>query len=156
MTQDGDILSPRAADLAEELRAHLGSVFHIAVRVRIVAEGKGYRIFQLREPKNRDLANVRQADQLPPTEKVAEVLVPILEDLIAQKLIGLMRRQGQPKSYTDGRDIKVLLLAFPELKREVGAVADRLHANAADAATMEAWQELANLDLPAPDDDAGY
>src|SRR5437660_6655663 len=58
MTQDVDILSTRAAELAEELRAHLNKTFHIAVRVRVVAEGKGFRIFQLREPKNRHLVDV--------------------------------------------------------------------------------------------------
>src|SRR5437762_4039269 len=58
MTQDIDILSPRAAELAEELRSHLGRTFGIAVRVRVVAEGKGFRVFQLREPKNRHLADV--------------------------------------------------------------------------------------------------
>jgi hypothetical protein len=156
MTQDVDILSPRAAELAEELRAHLGKVFHIAVGVRIVAEGKGYRIFQLREPKNRHLADIRQVDQLPPTRIVSDVRVPTPEELIAQKVIALVRRQGQPKSDTDRRDIKVLLFAYPDLKREAGAVADRLRADKADAATMAAWQELANLNLPAPDEDAGY
>src|SRR3954465_15382523 len=57
MTQDVDIMSPRAAELAEELRTHLATTFHIAVRVRAVAEGKGFRVFQLREPKNRHLAD---------------------------------------------------------------------------------------------------
>jgi hypothetical protein len=156
MTQDVDILSPRAADLAEELRLHLGKIFHIAVRTRVVADGKGFRIFQLREPKNRHLADIRQVDQLPPTRIVSDVLVPTPEDLIAQKVIALVQRQGQPKSDTDRRDIKVLLLAYPDLKKEVGPVADRLLANAANAATITAWRDLANLDLPAPDDDAGY
>ena len=68
MTQDVDIMSPRAAELAEELRSHLANTFHIAVRVRTVAEGKGFRVFQLREPKNRHLADVRQVVQLPPTQ----------------------------------------------------------------------------------------
>ena len=39
MTQDVDILSPRAAELAEELRAHLSQRFQIAVRIRTVADG---------------------------------------------------------------------------------------------------------------------
>src|SRR5277367_5694733 len=68
MTQDVDILSPRAAELAEELRSHLGNLFHIAVRVRVVAGRSGFRIFQLREPKNRHLADVRQADGEIPTQ----------------------------------------------------------------------------------------
>src|SRR5688500_10312432 len=59
MTQHVDILSVRAAALAEELRAHLADTFKIAVRVREVAAGRGFRIYQLRQPKNRHLADVR-------------------------------------------------------------------------------------------------
>src|SRR5437764_3055077 len=45
MTQDVDILSTRAAELAEELREYLGTQFHIAVRTREIGEGRGYRLF---------------------------------------------------------------------------------------------------------------
>src|SRR5687768_4277942 len=62
MTQDVDILSTRAKALAEELRTHLVDTFKIAARVREVASGQGFRIYQLREPKNRHLAGVRQID----------------------------------------------------------------------------------------------
>ena len=41
MTQDVDLLSIRAKDLAEELRVFLSERFHIAVRIREVAEGCG-------------------------------------------------------------------------------------------------------------------
>src|SRR4051794_18816880 len=126
MTQDVDILSTRAADLAEELRRHLGARFTIAVRVRVVAGGMGFRVFQLRQPKNRHLADVRQVDALPPTQLVAEVRVPTPEELLAQKVISYTRRQLQPKGDTDRRDIKVLLLAYPRLKSDNGPVADRL------------------------------
>jgi hypothetical protein len=44
MTQDVDIASPRAAELAEELCAYLKERFHIAVQVRMVREGIEYRI----------------------------------------------------------------------------------------------------------------
>ena len=47
MSQDIDLLSTRAAELAEELRVHLGGRFHIAVRVREVAGGRGYRLYQI-------------------------------------------------------------------------------------------------------------
>jgi len=59
MTQDVDVLSPRAAALAEELRAHLRKRFHVAVRVRELAAGRGYRLFQVQKPKNRHLVDVR-------------------------------------------------------------------------------------------------
>src|SRR5271166_30539 len=50
MTQDVDILSPRAEELAEELRAYLGNRFQIAVRVRSIRQGIGFRVYQLRKP----------------------------------------------------------------------------------------------------------
>src|SRR2546427_5172316 len=53
MTQDVDIASTRAPELAEELRKFLNQRFHIAVRVRKVREGLGYRIYQVRKPENR-------------------------------------------------------------------------------------------------------
>jgi hypothetical protein len=140
MTQDVDILSTRAAELAEELRSHLAEMFHIAVRV--VAEGQRFRVFQLRQPKNRHFADIRQVDVLPPTQLVAEVRVPMPEELIAQKLFSLSSRQGQPKADTDRRDLKVLLLAFPHLKSETGPVLDRLNAAHADDRALAEWREL--------------
>src|SRR6266542_3681162 len=44
MTQDVDIVSPRAADLADELRSFLRERFRIRVRVREVQDGAEYRI----------------------------------------------------------------------------------------------------------------
>src|SRR5438874_13622108 len=49
MTQDIDLMSTRAAELAEELRGHLSARFNIAVRVRVIAKGKGYRLFQVQK-----------------------------------------------------------------------------------------------------------
>ena len=48
MTEDVDILSIRAPELAEELRDYLNKRFHIAVRVRKVRQGLGYRLYQVR------------------------------------------------------------------------------------------------------------
>jgi len=155
MTQDVDILSTRAADLAEELRSHLASTFRIAARVRVVAGGKGFRIFQLREPKNRHLADVRQIDQLPPTRLIADVLVPTPEELIAQKVIAFVHRRGQPKAGTDWRDVLVMLQAHPALQQSPTIVRACLQAAGADAATLTAWDELVALDLT-EDEDAGY
>src|SRR2546428_5822235 len=53
MTQDVDVISARAADLAEEIRAHLATRFTIATRVRNVRDGVGYRVYQVHKPKNR-------------------------------------------------------------------------------------------------------
>src|SRR5438093_2660021 len=45
MTQEIDLLSSRAEELAQELRDYLRDRFRIAVRVRQVGEGRGYRLF---------------------------------------------------------------------------------------------------------------
>jgi hypothetical protein len=153
MTQDVDILSTRAAEFAEELRLHLAEAFHIAVRVRVVAEGQGFRIYQLRQPKNRHFADVRQIGELPPTQLIAEVRVPLPEELIAQKLISLSGRQGQPKADTDRRDLKVLLLAFPNLKSETGPVLDRLSASGASQLALAEWRDLVAAQIRPEEDD---
>jgi len=142
MTQDVDILSTRATELADELRAHLSKTFTIAVRIRIVAEGKGFRVFQLRNPKNRHLADIRQAGELPPTQLVAEIRVPTPEVLIAQKIISAARRSTQPKGDTDRRDLNMLLLTYPHLKVEKGPVWDRLQLEQADPQVLEEWRKV--------------
>ena len=71
MTQDVDILSPRAKELAEELQAYLKKRLHIAVRVREIVKGRGYRLFQVQKPKNRHLVDVRGVLSLPPTRRVS-------------------------------------------------------------------------------------
>jgi len=84
MTQDVDILSTRAAELAEELRLVLNERFGIAVRIGNVAQGAGYRIYQVRKPKNRHLADVRSVEQLPPCNRFDEVLVLAPAELAAK------------------------------------------------------------------------
>ncbi|HSZ57233.1 MAG TPA: nucleotidyl transferase AbiEii/AbiGii toxin family protein [Tepidisphaeraceae bacterium] len=153
MTQDVDILSTRATELAQELRTHLADTFGIAVRIRDVASGRGFRIFQLRQPKNRHLVDLRQVDELPPTRIVAEIRVPVPEELIAQKVISASRRGAQPKGDTDRRDLKVLLLACPQLKTEAGPVLDRLKANHADQRALGEWKNLVATDIDASDSD---
>jgi hypothetical protein len=142
MTQDVDILSTRAREFAEELRAHLAAKFTIAARVREMVGGKGFRVYQLRQPKNRHLADVRLTSTFPPTRLVAEIRVPTPEELIAQKLISHVSRAAQPKGDTDRRDLKVLLLAHPELKTDAGPVADRLAAAGAGADVLSEWSQL--------------
>ena len=154
MTQDVGIMSTRARELAEELRAHLSKEFNIAARVREVAKGQGFRIYQLREPKNRHLADVRQVEGFPPFRTISEVRVPTPEDLIAQKVVSHIGRRGQPKSDMDLRDLKVLLLAHPELKNRTGAVLDRLRAAGAGAQVIDEWYRLAQMEIkPASDAD---
>jgi hypothetical protein len=153
MSQDVDILSTRAAEFAEELRTHLAKTFHFAVRVRSVAREKGFRIDQVRQPKNRHLAEVRQIAELPPTQLISEVRVPIPEELIAQKLLSLSNRRGQPKADTDRRDLKMLLLAFPDLKSQAGPVLERLTAAEADEGALAEWTEIVATKIEAEDEE---
>src|SRR5437870_2236170 len=75
MTQDVDLASTRAEELAEEVRTYLNKRFHIAVRVGAVREGVGYRIYQVRKPENRHLVDLRPVEELPPAQRVKKVLV---------------------------------------------------------------------------------
>src|SRR5947207_3499789 len=136
MTQDVDIASTRAEELAEELRVYLNKRFHIAVRVRTIREGIGYRIYQVRKPENRHLVDVRPVDALPPAQRIEDVLVVTPPELIAGKVAAYLRRRGKPKAGTDWRDLAMLLLAFPNLKTEEGPVAGALRAAGSSADIM--------------------
>jgi hypothetical protein len=153
MTQDIDLMSTRAMGLAEELREYLSERFHIAVRVRTVREGKGYRLFQMQRASNRHLVDVRPVDSLPQSQTVEGVLVLAPTQLIAQKVISFHSRQGQPKGFSDMRDLAVLFLTFPEMKTESGVVSDALKALGATAEEMNTWCELVAQELIAPNDD---
>jgi hypothetical protein len=151
-TQDVDILSTRADELAEELRAHLSDTFHIAVRVRKIGK-KGIRVYQVRKEGNRHLVDIRPVSKFPQTEVFEQVKVISPAELIASKVISFESRYGKSKSWTDRRDLTVLLLRFPELKVEGGDVSRLLGSNQASAATMRIWKELVEQDLEPEDDD---
>ena len=153
MTQDLDLLSNRAAELAQELRDYLSSRFHIAVRVREVGKGRGYRLFQLKKSANRHLVDVQAVESLPLTRRIAEVLVIAPEELIARKVIAYHQRRGQPKSGTDWRDLAVLLLRFPDLKRHSGPVAERLKTAGGDPKILAIWKEFVDQEIKPEDGD---
>ena len=153
MSQDIDLLSPRAAELAEELRTHLSDRFHVAVRVREVADGRGYRLYQIQKSGNRHLVDIRLVPTLPPSQRISQVLVASPEELIALKVIAYHQRRGQPKSGTDWRDVTMLLLAFPELKQNDGLVTERLKAKNAGNEAMNLWRELVDLEIQSTEDD---
>ena len=93
-------------------------------------------------------------ERIPAAERIASILVLNPPDLIASKVVAYHARHGQPKSGTDWRDLAVLLLTFPELKRETGPVADRLGASRVRPDVMAAWRELVTQDLHhAPEDE---
>ncbi|MBI2877363.1 MAG: nucleotidyl transferase AbiEii/AbiGii toxin family protein [Candidatus Tectomicrobia bacterium] len=142
MTQDIDLLSPRAKDLVQELQGYLRQRFHIAVRMRQVSQERGYRLFQVRKSGNRHLVDVRPVEKLPLAQRIGDVLVMAPAELIAYKVIAYHQRRGQPKSGTDWRDLALLLLRFPDLKRDLGPVVDCLRAAGADPAVLTVWQEF--------------
>jgi len=154
MTQDVDLLSPRAEEFAKELQYHLKQKFHIAVRMREIGAGKGYRLYQVQKSGNRHLVDVRPVATLPPSKRIAKVLVVTPEELIARKVIAYHQRRGKPKSGTDWRDLAMLLLTFPELKRDSGPVVERLQAARVDQAVLEVWKEFVAQEInPTEDDD---
>jgi Nucleotidyl transferase AbiEii toxin, Type IV TA system len=155
MTQDVDLLSTRAAELAEHLRAHLAERLRIAVRVREVIPGQGFRVYQVRKPSNRHLVDVRQTDALPSSQPFEGVRVIAPPELVAMKVISLVHRAGRPKAGTDLVDVQRLLLAFPDLKAEEGPVTDRLRQMSASENVISRWREIARAPIE-PDEDEGY
>jgi hypothetical protein len=162
MTQDINLLSSRAA-FAEELREHLGQQFRIAVRVRAVGDGRGgclaqrgRCLFQVQKSGDRRLVDIRLIERLPPAQWIQELLVIAPADLIAMKVIAYHQRRGRPKSGTHWRDIAMLLLTFPEFKRDPGPVRDRLLAAGVDPLVMAAWEEFVAQELRPADEEDEY
>lgn len=154
MTQDVEIASTRARELAEELRAFLNQRYHIAVRVREAKEGIGFKVYQVRKPKNRHLVDVRVVDELPPFRRVRKVLVVTPPELIANKVKAFTERRATPKAGTDWRDLAMLLLTFPELKQEEGPVAERLRAAEVPVPVFDTWKEIVAQEIvPEGEDD---
>ena len=156
MTQDVDILSTRAEELAGELRTYLHERFHLAVRVRAVAQGIGYRLYQLRKPKNRHLADVRSVEELPACNRLRKVLILTPPELIGQKLLSMIGRSKTPKGLIDAADLRRLLLKFPELKAGEGAVAQALRKVDAPPEALAAWRALVAEEILPEDEDAGF
>lgn len=156
MSQDIDLLSTRAGELAEELRVYLGDKFHVAIRVCEVADGRGFRLYQIQKSGNRHLVDIRLVQSLPPVRLFSQVLVAAPEELIALKVIAYHQRRGQPKSGTDWRDLAMLLLTFPEMKREDGLVVERLKAENAGEDAMNLWRDVVKQEIQSMDDDDGF
>ncbi len=158
MTQDVDLLSTRAREFAEELRELLSEKFHIAVRVREVGEGKGFRLYQVQKTGNRHLADVRPVAHLPETQTIEEIKVLSPAELVASKVISYHARRGKPKSGTDWRDLAVLLLTFPELKSEASEVTAILQNSGASESVLQVWLELVaqEIKLDTADEDLDF
>lgn len=151
-TQDIDIMSDRAHEFSEELRIHLSEQFHIAIRSREIKE-KGLRLYQVRKEGNRHLVDVRILATLPESQSIEGVRVLTPVELIASKVISFIARYGKDKSWTDRRDIAVLLRRFPEFKEIDGNVSALLIKQNADEKVLNFWRELAEQDLIGEDED---
>ncbi len=152
MTADLDVLALDGAGLAEQLRAQLVDRLRIAARVRVV-EPRGYRVYQLRKPRNRHLADVRQVDRLPQSRRIEGVRVLEPADLAAMKVTSLDARRHREKGISDRLDLHRLLRAFPALRDEAGDVADRLRANSAPPSAFTTWREIVAERLEPEEDD---
>ena len=156
MTQDVDIMSPRAQELAEEIRTLLHLQFNIAVRTRTIRDGIGYRIYQVKQPQNRHLVDVRSVQFLPPHQRLDDVLVLTPEELIATKVLSAISRPKTAKGLIDVADLRRLLLVFPQLKTQLGPVRDRLDAAGASSGALEAWNDLVAQEILPEDDDSEF
>jgi hypothetical protein len=156
MTEDVDIMSTRGADLAEELREFLNKRFHIAVRTRNIRDGLGYRIYQIQKPENRHLADVRPVSEFPATKRIDGILVPTPEEVVASKVRAFVRRKGKAKAGTDWRDLVEMLLAYPELKVQEGAVSQLLVKLESDPAVLQSWKSFVEQPMSAEEDDEEF
>jgi hypothetical protein len=168
MTQDIDLMSNRAGALAEELRNYLNDHFRIAIRVREIGEGKGYRlctmahlldkmrVVQIQKQGNRHLVDLRPVVSLPLARRIEQVLVMAPAELIASKVISYYQRRGKPKAGTDWRDLALLLLQFPDLKHESSLVVNCLQAAGADTKILAAWQDIVATEILAEDDESEF
>ena len=100
MTQDIDLIPSNAAALAEEIRMHLAETFTIAVRIREVASGVGFRVDQLRKPKNRHLVDVRAGDHA----SCLPVRGRFKDPDTCRTCRTKNHQHGEPRQYSEGND----------------------------------------------------
>jgi len=151
-TQDVDIISTRAKELAEVLREHLSERFHIAVRTREIKD-KGFRIYQVRNEGNRHLVDIRIETRLPESARIEDIRILTPVELIISKVLSYESRRGKPKAGTDWRDLGMLLVRFPELKVAEGEVSKLLRERNASEFAVNFWHEIVEQDLTVDEDD---
>jgi hypothetical protein len=164
-TKDVDVLSPRAAELADDIRTHLARCFGIGLGIRsrdarqprFRGEGNRREVYQERKPRDRRLVAVWQAPgAMPPARVVDRVQVIAPPALVSAKLCRAVACRHSPSWGLHLGDLYRLLLAFPELKAEEGPVAEQLRAAGAGEEVMAAWKELVARIIEPDDEDAGY
>ncbi len=96
------------------------------------------------------MIDIRLITEFPDTKIVEEIQVLSPLELIVSKVISFQSRYGKPKSWTDKRDLAVLLLRFPELKEKVS---ENLQAKNVGKAVLQIWTEIARQDFQFEDED---
>jgi hypothetical protein len=154
MTQDVDIFTPTPRETAEALATALNQAFHVAVRIREIADGKAYRVYQLRNEGNRHLADFRivefPLDDATEQEGIRYASLPLM---VAMKVSALAKRRLAPKGATDLADVRRLLLAHPELRDAEGPVAEAIRRIGAGDEVVRIWEELRNEPAVKDEDD---
>jgi hypothetical protein len=161
MTGDVDLLTREPRAVAEALASALQDSLYIAVRVREVVAGKGFRVYQKRGEGPRHLADARLLEfELTPVEWLGVRYVPLIE-LVALKLVSAARRAGAAKGLTDRADLMRLLAANPKLRGDSGGIERAITAVGGERNVVQAkeiWQSLlrepdVKLDPEWPDDE---
>lgn len=156
LSQDVDLVSTRAQNLAEEVREFLHRRFSMDLSVRPLRRGIGYRIDQIRKPEDRHLVDVHSVESLPPSQRVQDVLVLTPAELICRKILRMVDRGRGPKALLDRADLFRLLLTFPDLKTLEGPVAERLRLAGASPQGIAAWEDLVAHEILADDDESKF
>jgi hypothetical protein len=158
MTQDVDLFSAHPREVADALAQAVGDQLHIALRVREVSPGKGFRVYQVRREGNRHLADVRLAEfSLDDSIERDGIRFVSLPTVVALKLRALAKRRLAPKGATDLADLRRLLIAHPELRMKTGAVADAISRTRGGEDASRAWHELLEQPIITDEDvDEGY
>ncbi len=89
-------------------------------------------------------------NDMPNTQLIENIQVLSPLELIASKAISYHSRKGKPKAGTDWRDLAMLLLQFPELKKEVTA---NLQAKNVSEDVLKTWFEIESQDIRFEDED---
>lgn len=148
MTEDIDVFSLEAIDLAETIRAAINETFHIAIRIRKSADGRGLRLYQTSKNSRRHLIDIRPTQDLPPSQTteggVAVVTPPVLA---AMKVIASVSRAHLLAREQDVLDLRRLLETFPELRSDP-VVEENLHNFGASAAAFQRWIEIRTSKSP--------
>lgn len=79
-----------------------------------------------------------------------------LIDLVTSQVVVFDRRRGKSKAGTDWRDLAMLLLRFPELKVESGAVWGRLVAMGVDEGVFGLWREVVGTAIEGEEEDEDF